>query len=128
MSELKPCPFCGGKARIREYKAEKFLLYNANCFISQCGKCGCGTSFERSQSDAIIAWNTRQSRFSKDEINALRNVLDFAKDGSEMAYENDLMVSCDQEHADCVMNVANQAIATVREMLTKGNSKKIGRR
>ena len=36
--------------------------------------------------------------------------------------------SCDQEHADCAMNVANQAIATVREMLTKGNSKKIGRR
>jgi len=124
MSELKPCPFCGLNLEhiVSSYKnrngnevTEDYFQHPLNdCILStipsdgfRIGNCG----------KDIIDWNTRQPRFGEDEINALRNVLDFAKDGSEMAYENDLMVSCDQEHADCAMNAANRAIATAREML-----------
>lgn len=137
MSELKNCPFCGLSLEhiVSSYKnrkgnevTEDYFQHPLNdCILStipsegfRIGNCG----------KDIIDWNTRTAapRFTEAEREAMGNVIGFAKDGAEMAYENDLMVSCDQEHADCAMNVANQAIATVREMLTKGNSKKIGRR
>lgn len=62
MSEkLLPCPFCGGESRIREYKDVEFLIHNADCFMVQCDRCGCGTSYEATKAEAIAAWNRRAS-------------------------------------------------------------------
>lgn len=61
--ELKPCPFCGGEAKLRQYR-EKFLLDNKprDCYMVLCKEkdCGCGTSYEKTSEKAIAAWNRRQ--------------------------------------------------------------------
>lgn len=63
MSEikLKPCPFCGGEARLQR-KNKKHGYYVI------CKKCGCRTpyfqyqfdSLEKLRETAIEAWNTRK--------------------------------------------------------------------
>lgn len=50
MAELKPCPFCGGKAG--------FELYRDSYYI-RCKKCGIRTSVEFTVIKAIEAWNKR---------------------------------------------------------------------
>lgn len=55
MAELKPCPFCGGRARIK-----KLVVFQG--FAVTCEKCGADVYFyekEFSQSETIIAWNRR---------------------------------------------------------------------
>ena len=42
MSEkLKPCPFCGGKAKIHECKHELPFSEERNIFFACCSVCGC---------------------------------------------------------------------------------------
>lgn len=58
--ELKPCPFCGGKASV--YKGmQAFNDYEIHC--NACGMCGpnFGALDETltPEQDAITAWNTR---------------------------------------------------------------------
>ena len=62
MEELKPCPFCGGKAEI-ETGVSKMGAY-ARCY---CKKCGARTRESKDVShngsfvfDAIRAWNRRE--------------------------------------------------------------------
>jgi len=57
MKELKPCPFCGGKA---------FVRYVMPCSTVQCEKCGASTGvfsdwYEEAdgRQKAIYAWNRR---------------------------------------------------------------------
>lgn len=54
MSELLPCPFCGGEA-------EPFNPFdNADgtwCVL--CSECASATGFEQTEAEAIAAWNTR---------------------------------------------------------------------
>lgn len=60
MSELKPCPFCGGTASlnidpdgIRESEGH-WWAYNAVC-----NKCAATTGICHSREQAISSWNTR---------------------------------------------------------------------
>lgn len=54
MSDLKPCPFCGGEA-------EPFNPFgNTNgtwCVL--CSECASATGFEQTEAEAIAAWDTR---------------------------------------------------------------------
>jgi Lar family restriction alleviation protein len=58
-TELKPCPFCGGKAMIREttygnnYDAYFVWCCNKNCDIRP------STKYLRLRKDVIEAWNRR---------------------------------------------------------------------
>lgn len=72
---LKPCPFCGGKAKIKEYRQELPFSEERNIFFVCCSKCGC-SPFHFSEinlyyqndienrknkliEEAIEAWNRR---------------------------------------------------------------------
>lgn len=60
-TKLKPCPFCGGEAKLRKLNKDRgyFVL---------CSKCGCRTPYFRYRyapiddlrEDAIDTWNTRK--------------------------------------------------------------------
>ena len=51
MAELKPCPFCGGKAK------ERYACLNG-VFV-QCNECRVSTYVFSSQDAATRAWNKR---------------------------------------------------------------------
>ena len=55
MSELKPCPFCGGGAI-------KWTHSGYGDFTKQvrCAVCGAGTNYFSKMDDAIKAWNRRK--------------------------------------------------------------------
>lgn len=54
--ELKPCPFCGGKAKRIRMSNKPFPPF----VRVQCRICGCGTTFLRKDSkDAVEIWNRR---------------------------------------------------------------------
>ena len=58
MEELKPCPFCGGKARI--IADDPFDGYQGNCtvYLARCVVCGAEISGGKHEK-AIEAWNRR---------------------------------------------------------------------
>lgn len=55
MSELKPCPFCGGDSvSVTESK------YGG--WVAKCGWCGAEIGHPDSKSEAVVAWNRRAER------------------------------------------------------------------
>ena len=69
MTELKPCPFCGGEAEVYDYEAsqdiydgqtlgyldtEYYTAYGCGCAMY-----GCIIGEKKSEEDAIEAWNRR---------------------------------------------------------------------
>ena len=60
MFELKPCPFCGGKAEIHEracYFGCAFKMY----YAIECCDCLCEIGDLETETDVVIAWNRRES-------------------------------------------------------------------
>lgn len=57
MEKLKPCPFCGFKARIKKF--EKAIFDKSSCFYVKCYGCGACGSVEFSEDGAIDMWNRR---------------------------------------------------------------------
>lgn len=57
--ELKPCPFCGGKAEIRFVKLEGKVSYHVGCASRAC-QCAVQTcAVAKTVKKAVKAWNTR---------------------------------------------------------------------
>jgi Lar family restriction alleviation protein len=56
MVELKPCPFCGGKASIFEVLGQRRPAYYAVCNDEECGAEVCG---QLVREDAAKLWNRR---------------------------------------------------------------------
>ena len=62
-SELKPCPFCGGEAKLMLDKCSG--VYFIGCSNDKClGFGAIGWSYETAE-EAIKAWNTRAERTCK---------------------------------------------------------------
>lgn len=55
MAELKPCPFCGGEAKIRDYSTPD-TDPEIDVF---CTNCGGQTFVYETEGEAIEAWNRR---------------------------------------------------------------------
>ena len=51
MTNLLPCPFCGGNASIPESYPYHHLVF--------CTSCGCKTDICDTEAEAIAAWNCR---------------------------------------------------------------------
>lgn len=69
MSELKPCPFCGGEAHVAHYYGDTLCLEDPEkytWFVS-CASRGCPGSVQspgylhRGEAEALAAWNRRAS-------------------------------------------------------------------
>lgn len=60
---LKPCPFCGGEARVEEHKFWNDITrsFDIKTYSVVCDECS-STSFQhyRIKQEAIKAWNTRK--------------------------------------------------------------------
>ena len=69
-NELKPCPFCGGEARLSEDK--DYQIYSVVC-----SECDAATNNYGIKQDAIDAWNKRveTSPFKKYELEFIIKVL-----------------------------------------------------
>lgn len=60
--ELKPCPFCGGEAKLMHDRSGTFWW--AECTSNDdkpTGRCGMSGPDAATKSAAITAWNTRRS-------------------------------------------------------------------
>ena len=51
INKIKPCPFCGEKAKLYEDMT--------GCKVVQCNKCGCGTLRKHDKNIVVSAWNNR---------------------------------------------------------------------
>lgn len=66
-NELKPCPFCGGKADTYEYEEEQVIYDPLGCvdkkiytlYDVECPECGYCIVDKVSEQEAIEAWNMR---------------------------------------------------------------------
>ncbi len=60
--ELKPCPFCGGEAKLRIFPDEQVDGYN-NYWVECDGFCTTypSTACHHEESIAVEEWNTRQA-------------------------------------------------------------------
>lgn len=62
MAELKPCPFCGGTARIKKHSFyyDKDSTFSDNSYGVRCSQCFAESyQFYQSEEKAIKAWNRR---------------------------------------------------------------------
>ena len=71
-NELKPCPFCGAKAKTYDYEGERDIYdpdtlgyvdtehFTGWCCC--CEVCGAAVPEKRSEAESIEAWNTRAER------------------------------------------------------------------
>lgn len=60
MSELKPCPFCGGEARLSQYPfCDIILCENEGCFIKPSLSMSHVNADHSQQHLLIEAWNRR---------------------------------------------------------------------
>ncbi len=60
MTELKPCPFCGGIPKMHMISQDFFDTGTYTTGYSVfCQNCRCATEYELTQLEAIEAWNRR---------------------------------------------------------------------
>jgi Lar family restriction alleviation protein len=59
--KLKPCPFCGGKGKVRRLEAEA-----PNPYYVMCDDCGAATDWEESGDAAETRWQRRCAPLSPD--------------------------------------------------------------
>lgn len=58
MTDLKPCPFCGGDAWLYDYEA-KYGDLPPKSRAPQCKSCGASLGYLTTPAKAIAAWNRR---------------------------------------------------------------------
>lgn len=57
-TKLKPCPFCGNKAKNKKFRS-KGILRKTTVFYVECPICKCRTSMQLTQEEAETIWNRR---------------------------------------------------------------------
>lgn len=103
---LKPCPFCGGEARIETVNHDYGVIYSVGCFGS--GRCGAGFTVFDHRNYAIATWNRRTlSTITPAEVGGLVERL------RERA-ESYRMGGPSSEHTAALLDEAATALSTER--------------
>ena len=63
MTELKPCPFCGGEAEMLTAES----MNGGYLFCIMCNDCRSRGDVYDTEAEAIAAWNTRDERTCRDK-------------------------------------------------------------
>ncbi|MGP2470902.1 Lar family restriction alleviation protein [Yersinia sp. 2540 StPb PI] len=116
IEELKPCPFCGGKAH---------LLTSNGSFLVECSACltdflngPVGIGWYRSEKDAAADWNDRPSeRALIAQLEAAQKERDALKVWKKIAagrYENLQEIKSQLEKAEAALSAANEIISSLR--------------
>ena len=58
MAELKPCPFCGGKAKQKTFTSRS-KIFKTTVYYIGCSVCKCQTPVQLYIEEAEVLWNTR---------------------------------------------------------------------
>lgn len=58
MSELKPCPFCGGEAKLENLS----LVTDRAFWVVHCSKCRVSTPCESKKERVLKIWNRRETK------------------------------------------------------------------
>lgn len=86
--KLKPCPFCGGEAVLKESRQPDGNC-SYKCAIIKCQSCGCNTGYytidgyygaTTTIQDTVNAWNKRDENREFDRDTALAVLKDFSRD------------------------------------------------
>ena len=85
MSELKPCPFCGGLAK----------PYGFWRHIVRCTKCGCQSAPSRKLNDAVDTWNNRALTATQRHGDELYEALGYVLTQLKLAFSGFSTVSID---------------------------------
>ena len=64
-NELKPCPFCGGKAKL-EFDDEACYHGGRGLDFVECKKCHAKSALADSEIEAITLWNNRATEEQKE--------------------------------------------------------------
>lgn len=75
--ELKPCPFCGGKAKL-------VATSYGDCYVIYCTKCYTKQNYFINKNKAITAWNTRKPM--EDITDRINNEMALEWDNEESMY------------------------------------------
>lgn len=62
---VKPCPFCGGDATLNERLRDGYRF-------AECESCAFGLCAERTEAEAITAWNTRTEAAHRETLAVLQ--------------------------------------------------------
>lgn len=83
MEELKPCPFCGGNAKIERSPFEFFDYFGSKVV---CEKCESGTRFFPIDDWAITIWNNRGELSSRMKLKAkeIQKIVDIVSKSSPL--------------------------------------------
>ena len=65
MPNLKPCPFCGGKAKLKKFKSK--ALFGTIAYYAECSVCKVRTEMSLEQEEPVEAWNRRAGEEDKHE-------------------------------------------------------------
>lgn len=83
-SEVKACPFCGGRARLISHESPEVTNYGYEVNCDECAAQGPSTdcewdgNAEYAKRDAIAAWNTRHSPSSGVDVDVASRAIDNA--------------------------------------------------
>lgn len=111
--KLKPCPFCGGEARLQQ------RARTSHGFYVICKNCGCRTPFyqyqfdsvEKLREEAITAWNTRKP------VAAVLDRLEEYRDEFMDDIYNELREDTDNLRANRIIERFDEAIGIIEEGL-----------
>lgn len=122
---LKPCPFCEGKAKMRDWREED---KNDPCVVVKCTQCGAesnlfdGPSLPDNKDQAIAAWNRRDTAARREAMEECVEIVEGLRN-SGGTIDSGL---CTTVVATAVGTAFDLAAQKIRALIEQGEEEKHG--